>query len=655
MHDPEPSPSARRFPWSAGLLLALALGLGYANSFEAPFVFDDPFLNAERPDLALDYSTRPLVWASFDLNRWLGARDTTSYHAFNWLVHLACALFLLGLVRRGVTRAAPRLSARTGDGLAMATALLWACHPLQTESVTYLSQRAEALGALFTLLTLYGFMRAADGVRPWLWYGVSWLGLGAGFATKETIATAPLLALLFDAMFVSRGLVAALRARAPYYAGLALIALALGARFIGPLLFAERLSAGFKLQEVSALDYARSQPGVILHYLRLAFWPRPLCFDYAWPVARGTTAVVLPLLGIVALALAGVVLALRRSWGGYALLFALVYLLPSSSVVPIRDLAVEHRFYLPLASVALGVACAGHALCARLAWLPLAPLLTGALTTALVAATFVRNRDYATNERLWRVTAEVAPHNARAHGNLGSALLDAGRLEEALAALSKAHELAPEESFILLDLGKVYWKLGHHRRAAQFLERGLARAPDARGLGTLGIVLFEMGDLPGATRRFREALALEPDDPGAHFRLANALLSQQDFTAAEQEFRAALERAPDYEDAHVNYAALLAHLGRTEEALTHTRSALAHEPNSGLEYYNHAQLLLALGRTEEALTSLRAGTRATPDMGEVWQALAEVLEAKPGVSALEREEARQARLRAQALAEPPPR
>src|SRR5262249_23718078 len=128
---------------------------------------------------------------SFALNRWISGADPWSYHLWNVLVHLGCGLLLLGLVRRTAELVAPGLAHGTRAGLALATALLWLCHPLQTESVTYLSQRAESMAALCYLAVLFTFVRSATAARPLAWQALALVSLALGFASKEIIATAP--------------------------------------------------------------------------------------------------------------------------------------------------------------------------------------------------------------------------------------------------------------------------------------------------------------------------------------------------------------------------------------------------------------------------------------------------------------------------------
>src|SRR4030095_15544248 len=130
--------------------------------------------------------------------------DTFGYHAFNLVVHVAAALALYGLVRRTLLTEALRARyADRADWLALAVATLWAVHPLQTAAVTYVIQRAESMMSLFYLLTLYCLVRGVASARPSAWYTAGVLACGLGAACKPVIATAPLLTLLYDRVFLA--------------------------------------------------------------------------------------------------------------------------------------------------------------------------------------------------------------------------------------------------------------------------------------------------------------------------------------------------------------------------------------------------------------------------------------------------------------------
>jgi hypothetical protein len=159
----------------AGILTLAALG-AYWNSFNVPLLFDDSWAITDNPSIrhlgrigdVLSPPTattvaRPMLNLTFALNYAWGGLSVRGYHAVNLLIHVCAGLTLLGLVRR--TLLLPSLRPRYGEAalpLAALAALLWTLHPLQTEAVTYISQRAESLMGLFYLLTLYGFIRAGE-------------------------------------------------------------------------------------------------------------------------------------------------------------------------------------------------------------------------------------------------------------------------------------------------------------------------------------------------------------------------------------------------------------------------------------------------------------------------------------------------------------
>src|SRR5215470_12781129 len=220
----------------AAALLAAAALAAWANSFRGPFIFDDlPAIveNATIRTLALPGALapphtgqpangRPLVNFSFALNWALAGDDVRGYHVFNLAIHTLAALALFGVVRRTL-RSRP-LAAKFGTDatpLACALAALWMLHPLQTESVTYISQRAESLAGLGLLLTLYASIRGADSPSPTRWHTLAVITCLLGMATKEVMYAAPLLVLLHDRTFFAGTFREALRRRPRFYAALA--------------------------------------------------------------------------------------------------------------------------------------------------------------------------------------------------------------------------------------------------------------------------------------------------------------------------------------------------------------------------------------------------------------------------------------------------
>jgi hypothetical protein len=318
----------RRIPfvWFASAALIVLLVIAYANSFAVPFVFDDvpAITNNESirhwltalspPGDGATVMGRPLLNLSFAANYAAGGFAVAGYHAANLAIHLLAALTLFGLARRTL-RSSGTLAA---DWAALAIALIWGLHPLQTESVTYIVQRAESLMGLCYLLTLYCYRRGADagGSRAVAWFVASILAAAFGMGTKEVMVSVPVIALLYDRTFLSGSFRAAWQRRRWVLLGLAvtwvpLALLVAGAHNRGG-------TAGFGVG-VSWSQYALTQFPAVTRYLTLSVWPHPLVFDYGAQWAQSIAAILVPAIAVTALSIhsLGIVLApnslLRRS------------------------------------------------------------------------------------------------------------------------------------------------------------------------------------------------------------------------------------------------------------------------------------------------------------------------------------------------------
>ena len=349
--------------WLAATLLIGAGTLAYANSFSGVFVFDDRLEIVKNPALerlwppgramlgGKTMPARPLPYYTFALNYALHSTSLWGYHAVNLAIHLAAGLVLFGLIRR--TLAMPRVPPRyqtAADGLALAAALLWLVHPLQTESVTYIYQRMESLMGLFYLLTLYCFVRGAASPRPRLWLEAAVLCCAAGMGSKEVMVTAPLLVLWYDRVFVAADWRELFRRRWPFYAALAATwIIVVAVMRCQADLYRETDAASMPC---TAWRYALNQPIVIWHYLRLAFFPRGLCLHYHWPGAATFAEMVVPGLALLALLAATAWCMVRQPALGFLAGSFFLVLSVTSSVVPVFDMIFEHRMYLSLAAVA---------------------------------------------------------------------------------------------------------------------------------------------------------------------------------------------------------------------------------------------------------------------------------------------------------------
>jgi Flp pilus assembly protein TadD len=633
----------------AGGIIVLAALAAYYNTLSGPLIFDDLRSITRNPTIrqlwppwsALspprgDGSTvsgRPLVNLSLAVNYAAGGTAVRGYHVLNLAIHVLAGLTLFGIMRRTLL-----LGSGQALPLALTVALLWTLHPLQTEAVTYVVQRAESLMGLCYLLTLYCFIRgvnstgASDGAfeetqgrrdfilarrrfrslrrdaedslrdagaprKPepdtypiktedsasrrlqvpaaGIWYALSIMACLAGMATKEVMVSAPLLVLLYDRTFVAGSFREAWRRRRWFYLGLAGTWLLLGWLVAGT--GGRGGTAGFGAG-ITGWEYSLTQFQAIVHYLQLSLWPDPLIIDYGIVLVDHAAAVA-PFALVVVLLVAGTVAALRyRPVLGLVGVWFLAILAPTSSVVPVADVMFDHRMYLPLAAVVALLACGIYALSGRRS------LIVGlALAVGLGGLTARRNEDYRSELALWRATVAKRPGNPRVHNNLGIALMQAGRADEAMTHYATALQIAPEY-------------------------------PDAHN--NLGLALFQAGRIPEAVGHYEAALRLKPDYAEAHFNLGNARLQAGLLPEAAEHYEAALRLRPDYAEAHCNLGTTRLQSGRTEAAIGHYEAALRLKPDYADAHYNLAEALVRTGRVAEGIRHYEEVLRLRPGDAE---------------------------------------
>ena len=499
--------------------------------------------------------------------------NARSYHAWNLGIHLLAALVLFGVVRR--TLLTPKMARRFGSPalwIAAAAAVVWAVHPLQTESVTYIVQRVESLMGLFYLLTLYCAIRAAEGQRTAGWTLATIAFCALGMATKEVMVTAPLTVAAWLHVFRPE------RRHWRILGGLAATWLVFAV-----LIAFERREASIAFD--LAWRYLLTQSAVIVHYVRLSVVPSPLVFLYDWPLAASVRDVPGPFVAVTAATLATGYALWRRHPIGFVGAWFLLILAPTSSLIPIvTEVAAEHRMYLPLASLTV-CAAAG-------AWLALVRLpprtagLVAAAGTMLATLTYGsmtrdRNRDYWSEERLWAQTVAAHPQAQRARVAYGTALVNARRFAEAEQQFRAALERNESDPVAHTRLGSVLAAQNRLSEAQPHFERAVALRPgDVDANRSLGQIYAIQGDDARAVEYLDRAAATWRD-PGLLVRLA-ALLGESRDPAVRDSARARLlaEEAVGLTNRQEPLAleilsSALAGLGRYDEAAAVASEALA--------------------------------------------------------------------------------
>jgi tetratricopeptide (TPR) repeat protein len=713
----------------AGGLIVLAALAAYHNSFSGPFVLDDQqaitdnpsiehFRSALSPTATSITGGRPMLNLTYALNYAFGGMNVWGYHALNLAIHILAGLALFGIVRRtllehppsphsagsGLRRTGPtskaiypelsecgrgeppslklrrpcptpqivipsaarNLTSSPATVLAFFVALLWTVHPLQTEAVTYISQRAESLMGLFYLLTLYCFIRGVEsrgqtaevrdqipeiksnppissslslsGLRPLtsdrcllpsaLWLLLSVIACFLGTMTKEVIVTAPVMVFLYDRTFVAGSFRKAWRSHGRYYLGLACTWLLL-ARLMSGL---NQRGAGFDLK-VTWWSYALTSCRSVMLYLKLAFWPHPLVLDYGTTIIRQPTEAVPSALVLAALIL-GTLIALRfRPIIGFAGAWFFLILAPTSSVVPVAGQPMaEHRMYLPLAAV---VVLFVLGLSSRLGRRSVIIFL--ALAVGLGWLTVQRNNDYRSELSIWNDTVAKSPNNERAFTNLGFFLKKMpGRQHDEIAAYEKALRINPDYAFAHNNLGTALRDVpGRLSDAIAQFQAAIRINPNyVEAHNNLGSALRKVpGRLTDAIAEFQAALRINPDYVFAHNNLGTALFDVPGcLPDAIDQFQIALRLNPNLAEAHFNLANALNKVPeRRPDAIAQYEEALRINPDYAEAHYSLGTILLNMpGRLPDAIDQFQAALRINPDYVDAHINFGDALSKVPG-------------------------
>ncbi|MDX1970615.1 MAG: tetratricopeptide repeat protein, partial [Planctomycetaceae bacterium] len=519
-----------------------------------------------------------------------------------------------------------------------AAAGLWVAHPLTTESVTYLIQRSEALAACGMLATLCLWnLGCRSEHRASLWLSLSLMTAFLAAASKPTAVVLPVLVILYDRLLLAASWTQLLRRR-----GIAHLLVWLPTLWIlwdvsgtGLLTAPETTAApstataGLGAAGLTSWEYLRSQFGVLLHYLWLILTGTSQSLDYGRLVTERVD-IIIGSAFLVSMILAGCLLS-RRRWPGVALLGLsyFVLLVPTSSVIPLRDLLVEHRVYLPSAAVITLLVTSALALAA---WGNKSP--SSAVRRGVVAAiclclmmalgrTIARNADYHDELRLWTRAVAATPQSPRAYTFLAEILLRRNQAEEAIAILEHAKALyeqqtgkpAPtpiERANAHSLLGSAYETAGRRADAEAELRRAVELSPAPVFLTNLGAVVQRAGDLDAAEGLYRQALAADGNTINARVNLGRLLLQRGQAAAAVEILEPLRDSVPRTRPSLTTLAEAYQHAQRLDEADAVYRQLLQEQLADGNTFVAWGKLHRARGEYQSAHQCFIEAARRSP-------------------------------------------
>jgi tetratricopeptide (TPR) repeat protein len=601
-----------------GLLLVAITTAAYQTVWHAGFIWDDdvyvtanPLLTApdglKRIWFSLDSPSQyfPLVYTTFRLEYALWGLNAAGYHWVNVLLHAANAVFVWMLLRN------LRIP---GAWLAGA---LFAVHPVQVESVAWITERKNVLMGFFFLLALLAWTRFIKEERRgrWRFYALALFLYLLALASKTTACTIP--AALLLVLWLQRKTInlARLAQVAPF------VILGLGMGLVS--IWWERHHQGTQGQ-LFAIGWGERillANRAIWFYLEKLVWPNELSFSYPrWPISLANPLGYAWVGGTIAFA--ALIWFLRRQAGRsleVAFLFFVATLSPMLGFIMLYTFryswTADHYQYLaclgPITLAAAGVELASKKYGSGAKW---TLTIGGAvLLFSLGARTWLQAAIYKNEETLWRATLSTNPNSWLAHNNLGLHLAVTGRIEESLPEFERAVDLDPENADGHNNLANTYARLDRRPEAVAEYEKTIAlnpRLPQAHA--NVATLLLKMGRTDEATAHLEQAKALGLRDAALE-QLSGAIVARsQKKLETIEDWKHALETDPKNADLQSKIGVALAEAGEPAEALAYLRSAAQLEPQDAGRHYNYATLLSQLGQLTEAIAEYRAALQIRP-------------------------------------------
>ena len=619
--------------FSVFLLLCVTF-LAYHNSFRGSWHFDDEKAILENPRikhaenipklLTRYYLSRGVLQATFALNYCLGGTDVFGYHLFNLILHMSVVV-LLYLTLCELTSMST-YSSFLRRYLPLASALIFAVHPVNTETVTYIVSRSSLLTTFFYILGFFLFIKAVrPGRKPHTKMallagcGLAFL-LGAG--TKEIIITLPAMCVVYLYYFVAedRNPLKFVMRYKWQFSGLASLA--------GAYLIYRHFHGGIIASIPDAavrsfyVNFLTEMNVIVRYYLVRLFVPVGLNIDPDFPISN---SILEPWTFFSAIVLACMVYIAVGTFGkervlSFGLVWFLVAISPTSSFIPLLDVAAEHRLYLPglgfsivLAYLILKVTTWKAADLRARAKLTFGAL--GAVVLALCIGTIRRNEVYESPLALWTDTVKKSPNKARPHNNLADSYEKLGRLDEALEEYRLIIEkIDPHYMRAYYGMGNVYLKRGQLKEAVRYYHKALKMKPGfAPAYNNLGIAYDDLGMYDEAIAAYKRALEIDPNFVRAYNNLAIVYAKKGIYGEALSAIRRALELDPGYTVGYVNLGKLHMMMGKYGQAERALRRALELKPDFAYAYGLLGNVYLGMREKERAISCFRKALELDPD------------------------------------------
>lgn len=553
--------------WLA-ILIFIVLGvLIYSNTLDNKAVFDDhvwqnyPAVQDMDPaGLFAVNKFRVITFFTFAVNYAVSGYDLASYHIGNILIHIVNTLLVWLMIRTIFQTPALKdsYSNKLINLISFFGALVFLVHPLQTQAVTYVYQRLASLSALFYFISVLFYLKARlsqDMQKRIFHFTITLVSMLAAFLSKENTFTLPVMFLLIEVFLMKKKF---------KFRRIHLILIIAGiALFAGIMLFTDISSKitqhykNYNGESVNSCRYFITQGEVYLKYFQLLFVPIGQNVDHHIPIDYSIKLInVVGFLVIAGLMVLGAYLYNRNRLASFGIFFFFLTISIEASFIPIMDVIMEHRLYLPMAGFSMAAAGGAYSIMnnkrnKRKAWITNTAAVSyifAAIVVIFSVMTFARNMVWQNELTLWSDAVEKSPEKARPWNGRGLAYYNRGEYQKALADFNRALEIYDE------------FYLAYQNR---------------------GIVYLESNKFDSAINDFTRAIEIEPRNHVHYKNRGNAYLKAGSYQEAVNDYSKYMQEYPNDFSVYFNRGKSYLELGNVEKAMIDFNKAEALKPNDG--------------------------------------------------------------------------
>jgi len=588
----------------------------YFATVHSPFIYDDAHAIEDNPYIknlskfqqmvgVQNIFNRSILLFTFSVNHAIGQLDVFGYHLINLMLHLCVGIMLYFLTMELLTIENPALT-QTFQRLPLAVSLIHILNPINVESVTYLSSRSSVLVTLFYLSSFYLFIRFVNSKEkkkkwknihyPIVIFFLFYLGLG----TKEIIVTLPIIAVLYLWVHSST------KNFHKFLPELAVILIPLIIyllyRYVqmGNLLVIKTDPYSYMIDR--SLYILTQIKVVISYYFVKLIFPINLNFepdirlvsgflDWEWVVSL-----------IIGVCIAIGIFYQKSILLKCAFIWALITILPTSSIIPLKQIATEHRTYLPGLGINMGL---GILFLRGVSHRKLIPPTLFIFLVIYGLLAMKRSLDYRSEINLWQDTVRKSPYKSMVHNNMGTAYLSKERLKEARKSFEVSSALSPSSTDPYINMGHIDARNKEWDKAKLKYDLALKLGANrSQVFFNSGLMRLKLNKPAEALPFLLEAIKIKNHRPLYHQELGNAFRMLKQYDSALKSYRKVLELEPNYVEAQNNIGVIFWNLKILDKAELEFKKALVMKDKTKI-HNNLANLYIAKKQFSKAIPHLK--------------------------------------------------